>query len=137
MHVAVPPSDTAGLGEAFGPSVRLTRSRDFKHVFEGRYRIAGTTMVIWIRATEQGEGIRAGVVASKRTFRRAVDRNRAKRLLREAFRRERPHLVGSANMVLVARRHIVDTDSKTVRQEFKKMAKALGLVPDGAEGASA
>ena len=42
-------------------------------------------MVAW-HLRSDGAGQKAGVVVSKKSFHRAVDRNRAKRLMREAFR---------------------------------------------------
>jgi len=42
---------------------------------------------VFYKANDQ-EGMRIAVVASKRLFKRAVDRNRIKRLLREAIRLE-------------------------------------------------
>lgn len=111
---------------SFGRPVRLCLSRDFKRVFECKRSIVGKTMVIWVGA---GEGIssRMGVVASKRTFRRAVDRNRAKRLIREAFRLERHELTGVSDLVIVARHRILEAGASVAQAEFLKLAQLLGL----------
>ncbi len=117
---------------SFGRSVRLIHSRDFQCVFEQGRSIAGRLMVIWI-----GEGtkdLRLGVVASKRTFRRAVDRNRAKRLLREAFRLERSEFECSADLVIVARRRILDAGVVSVRKEFCQLSSGLGLLSHKSQG---
>ena len=42
--------------------------------------------MLMARASEAGE-VRLGLIVAKRVLRRAVDRNRAKRVLRESFRR--------------------------------------------------
>lgn len=91
-------------------------------------------MVIWI-GTGGGNGVRMGVVASKRTFRRAVDRNRAKRLVREAFRQERDTLRGTTDLVIVARQRILAAGAAAARDEFRKLARALNMTTeDGSRG---
>jgi len=42
--------------------------------------------------------LQAGVGAPSRTFRKAVQRNRVKRLLREAYRLEKPNFLSQANL---------------------------------------
>ncbi len=119
---------------SFGRSFRLIHNRDFQRVFEQGRSIAGRLMVIWV-----GEGardLRLGVVASKRTFRRAVDRNRAKRLLREAFRLERDGIEGAADLVIVARRRILDAGVITVRQEFCRLVSGLGILAQKSQNES-
>ncbi|MCZ6620257.1 MAG: ribonuclease P protein component [Gammaproteobacteria bacterium] len=73
----------------FPPSVRLTHSRDFNRVFRradirnrhGALRIAA--------AANRMMSPRMGLVVPKRTIRKAVERNRIKRVLREEFRKRR------------------------------------------------
>lgn len=118
---------------SFGRSVRLLLSRDFTRVFEQGRSIAGKTMVIWIGAGDGIGGVRMGVVASKRTFRRAVDRNRAKRLIREAFRQERENLQGAADLVIVARQRILVSGATAARNEFRRLTRALGVMAAGSD----
>jgi len=124
---AVGPSSAAPRESAsFRRTVRLLLNRDFQRVFEAGRSIAGKTMVIWA-APGTSDSSRMGVVASKRTFRRAVDRNRAKRLIREAFRHER-HLLGvTGDLVIVARRRILEAGAVQAQAEFVKLVKALGM----------
>jgi ribonuclease P protein component len=126
MSVVGPSSAPSRTTATFRRTVRLLLNRDFQRVFDARCSIAGKTMVIWIAPPGSAE-TRMGVVASKRTFRRAVDRNRAKRLIREAFRRERYRLCQPADLVIVARRRILDAGSEMVQAEFVKLAGALGM----------
>lgn len=48
----------------------------------------------------EGDGARLGIIAAKRKLPRAVDRNRAKRIIRESFRRNRDLLDASDVIVL-------------------------------------
>ncbi|MFU8780957.1 MAG: ribonuclease P protein component, partial [Kiritimatiellia bacterium] len=66
-----------------------------------------------------------GVIASKRTFKRAVERNRAKRLLREAFRLERGALPQVYDFVLVARKSILASGIQMVRKDFRQLVSRL------------
>lgn len=82
-------------------SFRLESSK-YKRVFAQKKSVYGRTLVMWVtRGADAGR--KAGVVVSKRTFRRAVDRNKAKRLLREAFRLNRHRLAPDVDVILIAR----------------------------------
>ena len=65
---------------------------------------------------------RYGLVATKKTFRLATDRNRAKRLLRVWIRETEAALRPDYDYVFIARRPILDADLAT---GIATMAKAL------------
>ena len=69
----------------FGKSARIASRQRFEALWDGAAKRVGRYVVAWSDASETAES-RLGVVASKRTFRHAVDRNRVKRLLRESYR---------------------------------------------------
>ena len=50
------------------------------------------------KIVEQNGMVQAGVGAPSRTFRKAVQRNRVKRLLREAYRLEKPNFIERASL---------------------------------------
>lgn len=65
-------------------STRLPGAR-YARIFDGGRSFRGRLLVAWALSVPDADR-RAGVVVSKKSFRHAVDRNRAKRLMREAYR---------------------------------------------------
>jgi ribonuclease P protein component len=95
---------------------RLTRSTDFKRVRNYGKSFAHPLVVLITLATEE-PGLRVGVAAG-RSFGGAVQRNRAKRLLREAIRPEIPSLFAGRDVVLIARQPLLNA-------QFSEIAKAV------------
>jgi ribonuclease P protein component len=83
-------------------------------------------MVMFLRKGRDAR-LRLGVVASKRSFRRAVDRSRAKRLLREAYRLNRHRLTGDVDVVLLARSRIREAARSEVEKDLLRLAGKAGL----------
>jgi ribonuclease P protein component len=81
---------------------------------------------MWVRISADA-GRRVGVVVSKRNFRRAVDRNRAKRLLREAFRLQRVNLTVDADVILSAKRAMAGLHRQEVEQDFERLCRRAGI----------
>lgn len=83
-------------------------------------------MVLWRREGE-GAALRLGVVTSRKVG-GAVQRARARRLLRDVFRRNRHRLSGSYDVVLVARASILRADAAAIEADFMVTVAQAGLV---------
>ncbi|MFA6172868.1 MAG: ribonuclease P protein component [Kiritimatiellales bacterium] len=106
---------------------RLIQASLFGEAFAQKSNFVGRYMVFWLR-TGQDAALRLGVVTSKKVSNRAVDRNLARRRLREIFRRHRAELSGSADLVIIARRNLLAASYADVEYEFLRLAEKAGLL---------
>lgn len=106
---------------------RLRDNAAFQDAFSRGRPLVGRYMVLRQRHGSNA-ALRLGVIVSKRTLRRAVDRARAKRLLREAYRLNRHKLKPDRDIVLIARRRILEASRPAVDAELLRLAKKGGFL---------
>lgn len=106
---------------------RLIQASLFGEAFAQKKNVVGRFMVLWLR-TGQGAALRLGVVTSKKVSNRAVDRNLARRRLREIFRQHRAELSGSFDLVIIARQNLLAASYVDVEREFLRLAEKAGLL---------
>lgn len=71
----------------FSKSARLKSRKKLQQVFsKGRRLYAGPVKLLFLKEPAEKPEVHCGVGVSSRYFKKAVDRNRIKRLLREAYR---------------------------------------------------
>jgi len=75
---------------------------------------------------------RLGIIASKKAAPRAVDRNRARRLVREAFRMAR-HRFGGVDVVVQVRRCPPRAASAAARAELARLLTGLATRAPGGQ----
>lgn len=129
---AVPPSQETGRAfcarETLCRKQRLQRTAQFKETYDQNRRWHGRHMVLFLRAAPDAS-LRLGVVASKKVG-NAPERARAKRRLRDAFRRNRARFTASTDdVVLVARRSILTAPWSNLVAELLNLAAQAGLTP--------
>jgi ribonuclease P protein component len=81
---------------------RLTRSAEFERVYRQGRSSANRHLVLYSFPTTERERPRLGLAVSRKVG-GAVERNRVKRLLREAFARVEDELAAGHDLVVVAR----------------------------------
>jgi ribonuclease P protein component len=81
---------------------RLSRSADFDRVVRAGRSHAGRDLVLYVFPRGDDEPSRLGLSVSRKVG-GAVERNRVKRLLREAFALERERLPAGTDVVVIAR----------------------------------
>jgi ribonuclease P protein component len=110
-----------------GRASRLKHSRDFARLkTEGRRLVSGCLILNWQGGSATASG-RVGVVTSRRIG-SAVIRSRARRLLREAWRRNQRGLGSAVDMVLVARPSIAGKRLADVERDFLLAVRRGGLM---------
>lgn len=114
-------------GHTLSKAQRLTKASLFREAFAQNPGMPGRCMVLWLRAGE-GADLRLGVISSRKVSNRAVDRNLARRRLREAFRRLRPELLPGADVVLIARHSILKATQAEVDDELRRLMKKAALL---------
>ncbi|HET7745839.1 MAG TPA: ribonuclease P protein component [Vicinamibacteria bacterium] len=111
-----------GADERFRPHERLRSAGQFRRVLKVGIRVDGPLFGL-VAAVGERPFPRLGLTASRRVG-GAVARNRAKRLLRETFRRNKPEL-GAIDLVLVAKPEIVSKSQQEVEGEFRDRLQRL------------
>lgn len=106
--------------------VRLQKPADFKRVRRQGKSHAHPFVVLISRPNDLGI-VRVGVSAGKRVG-NAVQRNRAKRLLRAAMAPLLEAIQPGQDIVLLARKGILDAGSPRVREVLEGLAKRAKLI---------
>lgn len=114
-------------------AARVRRGADFKLCFAARQRLSGRYFFLQWRAN-QGPGPRLGLAVSRKVDRRAVGRNRLKRLLRESFRAAAEDLP-AFDLVLLARPEAAHVDGARLRADLAALwTRVRALPPPAQEG---
>ena len=121
------PDRTSLLSFRLPKEARIAKRADFLRVYEHGKRFEGRFMTVFILPGAAGFH-RLGVTASKKAIGGAVERNRAKRLLREAFRLSRAELDTVPvryDWVLNARKSLLAVKLDRPMEEFRSIIEQV------------
>lgn len=103
-------------GQRFPRSCRLTARRQFLHVYDKGLQTRRRSFMVFAHPSDVDVS-RLGLTVTKRTG-NAVTRNRIKRKLRDAFRRRRSEIPQGIDLVINARRSVLDTTSEQLERDL-------------------
>ncbi|HWL92837.1 MAG TPA: ribonuclease P protein component [Phycisphaerae bacterium] len=98
----------------FGPAEHVRKRADFELIYKTGFKRSGRLMTMFTR--ERDAGVARLGIAATRKMGAAVERNRAKRLVREVFRHHKP--AGALDVVVVPRREMLDAPYDRLEAEF-------------------
>ncbi|MBU1362740.1 MAG: ribonuclease P protein component [Gammaproteobacteria bacterium] len=113
------------MEQTFARRYRLTKTDEFSSVFGFRKAIRGKLLMLHYQPRPEGNSeARLGLVVAKKLLKRAVDRNKVKRVVREQFRLR---LAGLPAVDLVIRLAVkpAPLDGKLLAEDFLALLNKL------------
>ena len=106
--------------------VPICRNNDFRRIY-ARGKSYVSPLVVVSALKNRTKNVRVGITTSKKVG-NAVQRNRSRRVIREAFRALAPRVRPGFDLVLVARGKTPYVKSTDVRRQLERQLQAAGLL---------
>lgn len=106
--------------------VPICRNNDFRRIY-ARGKSYVSPLVVVYALKNRTKNVRVGITTSKKVG-NAVQRNRSRRVIREAFRALAPRVRPGFDLVLVARGKTPYVKSTDVRRQLERQLQAAGLL---------
>ncbi|HFD33338.1 MAG TPA: ribonuclease P protein component [Gammaproteobacteria bacterium] len=105
-------------GQMFPREVRLLNAKQYSYVFADARRFGNQSFTLLVRLNDQSHP-RLGLAIAKKSVKRAVDRNRIKRLLRESFRHKQ-HQLPPIDIIAMCRPVVVQLNNEQILRQLEK-----------------
>jgi ribonuclease P protein component len=105
----------------FRPAERIRRRAEFQHVYDHGTRAHGRYCTVFLLRNDRTQG-RLGIAATRKLG-GAVQRNLAKRLIREVFRRNK--IADGFDVVVVPRREVLDASLTVLETDYRNIIERL------------
>lgn len=107
-------------------STTLKQNKDFRRLYYRGKSQSGSCLVTYA-VKSRLDGCRIGITSSKKIG-NAVERNRARRVIRAAFTELEPMINGSWDIVFVARTRTAHVKMQQVEAQMRNQFKELGII---------
>lgn len=116
------------MGEYNFPKLeRIKKNREFSAVYDNKLKIYGINFILFYKKNDLPYN-RLGVSVSRKNIGNAVSRNRAKRLIREVYRLNRPYYKPGYDFVVVAKPGLNLLTFEQLNRQYGMKLKAAGLI---------
>lgn len=102
----------------FGRDLRLLTPAQYRRVFQNARRSSDRYFTVLILGNDRSRA-RLGMAIAKKVLKRAVDRNRIKRMVRESFRLRQDDLAG-LDLVVMCGRGVSHADGRQLRDSLER-----------------
>ena len=107
----------------FSSDWRIRTTAVFQYVYSKRQRLSGRYYLLYYLDNNIGHS-RLGVVASKRSVKKAVIRNRVRRMVKEVFRRKKNRLP-SFDLIFIAKARASEANSRELYKCINRLLEQL------------
>ncbi len=101
----------------FNCDLKLLNAESYKYVFNDSQRFGNRSLTVLARVNELDHP-RLGLAISKKCAKKAVDRNRIKRLFRESFRLNQ-HTLPNVDIVAMCKPSILSLDNAEIQRQIE------------------
>ena len=117
-----------GIADHLNRSYSLKRHKEFRYTYaRGRAQSLPLCTLVYVKS--RNETVRVGFSVSKRVG-NAVQRNRAKRRMRESLTPMIPHVAGGYNVIFVAKQEVLEAPFPELSKQMETLIKRAGLWRD-------
>lgn len=101
------------------PQERIRRRAEFQRVYDAGFKVSGRYSTVFLLPNALSVG-RLGIAATRK-FGGAVQRNKAKRLIREVFRRNK--VASGFDVVVIPKRELIDASLSVLEADYRTLVE--------------
>jgi ribonuclease P protein component len=117
--------------ESFPKGARIRKRAEYLEIQRTGAAVHGHLLIGIVRRTEGRAAARIGITTTKKLG-SAVVRNRVRRMIREAFRRNRAAFSPNMDVVVVARRASIDVTSAAIAEDLAQLGRRAARLVEAA-----